>query len=1440
MCCFSSCLVVFGCALGAVTPTVGNADAGGSGCRLERRGACWWFGAPQLFVEVDAATGAFTALGWRGETIAAASGTEPDFDVRTTDGWLTGGGRLPRVEEVRVGGPDELLVTVRLREWEVEFHYVLHVRDARLQRWARLWWHGAPGTREKLLGFYWRTPRMRVPAGGYYFFPARWPPSRREAGAFLSGHKESASRSPGALVVQFSADRSAVWLADELTPRSDRPSVSVTEIGDTIQAAQGWQCQGWMQPDRPQEVGDADLWLLPCDGEQALRKIHRLLRTFGHVIPGDRAPWVPGAVLYSFHPGGTIGSDFRDLGGFQPATALLPAIRDLGCDSVWVMPVEDVSVYIPRDYYRFQKGLGTPEEYRTLVATAHRLGLHLLQDLVPHGGRNDNARARAHPEWLVQTETGGTLSYWCFDFNRSSWQRYVTQVARHYLHTFGVDGFRVDAAYGSKIPNWNPHLPYARASFAQMQGGLHMLQAIRAVVRAEKPRDGAVLAEVDSSVHGCFSDAVYDFRLCYTVLHELRRREPSEFAGLLSRWLHEQQFSEAAGLVRLRHIESHDSLRSLLWYGLRPQRALMALAAWIPGVPLVYHEMEVGNRAVFRRIFAIRHALPELQTTAAEYRHLETPPGVFACLRPGDTTAAVPVVNLNPGPARGEVVFPLADALKTGTGRTLRIRDLWRDAPLKGVRVTGGTCAVPVDLPVFGFTVFALRGDGAPPPVPLPADRWTVQVPSSVTADTPPPTPSAMAVEAGDWRLWLDRKTGLPLRFDIAGRPTLDAADLYLDPATQAAAAPLGELQRTSSGVRAIRRFGSRRLIMTYLAESAGPVVRYRWEGAGDLPLYAALYWPVRNARRWYASCLEGVFEDHYEVRHLSTDGVFGHIYWRPQGSSTVWDSLLHPFGWDSRTARVGALAAKGATRVGFEFADGAARPVRVRWLDRMGARHALGLLVAWVDPMASRVVSAPATEAAFRVRPACPPGSPILAAPVRGRRPASPHTRSGLRETDASSTRLVPTTGGWNAVTPHYRMRLSRSGVLTALFARDHAGHERLIAEDGDLYSDAGFGAPRLRYGAANDVEAGSLFQRLPGGRVRLRFAGRLRGFHRFDLPSAVLEYVLVYTLDPTAPTFQFSCALRTERPPTGDTAFLGCVLSTPTATNVAFTYPSGKREEAALRNAGRRLLETKRRRPVSLPEAVRLTDSSGRLLLRFAHVHPFGPRPINNVFVDGRQFFLTWYDGPCDSKGAGEWSGFNATLSVGEGPSPTFSELRFGLAASLRTTGLLRAPGFERSAAPISLRTGKALPGIHGRRAWRHPYSGGALVTDVVHSGHVAAFVENRNGGYLLWSQTLPVERFRPGSRWRLSAWVRGRDIIPGTPAWKAGVVRLTFVCTGRTQYATSRPLTGSFDWQQVSVDAQVPADVQQVMVQAGLNGSLGRMWIDDVRLAPNPSPR
>lgn len=1285
----------------------------------------WHFGSPALSLAFAKTTGAWTGLTVDGQSLAATANVAEPCRLKSDDRWLPSEQVPARLVSVSAKDDNTVVTTIAFGDWTVATEYTLLPEVSRIRRRATVSWQGTGEV--KLKGLALPSPVLAADATtGQWFSPAAWPPFRRHAADFAEGLRRSFGRSPAPLVFQYAPGRSLLCAHDLLQPDADNGSVVAQESAEGLTISQAFDALARMQPGTSQSIGDAWLWFVKEDADAALIRYHELLNDLGCVVPKDRPAWLESAILYSFHPGGTIGSGFRDLGGFVPATAYLDRIADLGCNAIWIMPIEDASVYHPRDYYKFQPGLGTPEEYRALVARAHELRLNVLQDIVPHGGSNTYPRAKEHPEWLVQEEDGSTLSYWCFDFNWPEWVNYMADVARYYVREYDVDGYRVDAVSGSKIPNWNPAIPYARASFAKLQGGLNMLRGLRGAVKETKPERGAILAESNSDVQGAVCDAIYDFDFCYNILHGLRKQPAAEFVHDLRQWLHEQAAAGPDGLLRLRHIESHDSLRSQLWYGLEPQRALMALSAFIPGIPLVYDECENGSRHEFQTMFRLRREFPELNGGSADYLSVPTPPGVFACLRQKDRNRCLVLINFNDTPAT------------------------FRDGES--------------DLVLAPFAYRILRnGRAYPEPEPLPAAGEAKANPAGTFA-------------CGELGLDIDPVTGLPCAAYHNGQQVTGAWDLYL-PAGCTAQGP-AMVRKTATGMMAERAYGAATLRLAYTF--AG--LQAHWNGA--VPTGAALAIPLEQAKDWQAVSAEGVFAADFQVRHSAGDGFSSSIYWHAQGTDVIWDSLLHPFPADG----TGTLASMG---LGFLMAFPVAPP-RARWFERIGDDQRLTALVSWDDPEALASSTADISLS--------------FAAPAA----------------EVSLPSLLPSGGGWSLQGTPFALRIARNGTIP-----DFRIGDRGLVSQGDLYTDAGFAPPKERYGASNDVEAYSRFV-TDGDSLLASFRGTLRGFYRFARQGTPVDYAIDYRFV-SGNSFRVRVAVDPQGNAGGERAFLAFLLPTPDLKTFRFEKGGQVIAEGDTGDGKQRAFQIGTMEQPVIPDRIVLGDGTSQLYqltdLRC------GEGSLDNVFAHGHQFFLTFLDTKTPPPVAGTWRWLEATVTPGDLSPATLADLP-ALPTEAAPTELLRDAGFETAGnQPVSQQTGAVLPGPLGGSAWQAP-KGGQLVANPVHAGQQAAEVVGQKGDYRLWSQGLAVDRFPEGSGWRLSAWVKGQDIVPGDISWQVPCLRLA-VGQDKTQYVSVSPEKGTFGWQQIAVEWTVPAGLRSLSVQVGQNGSAGTIWFDDLQL-------
>jgi len=611
-----------------------------------------------LSLTFDEGTGGLVRIA-RGDQVLAEAGpdrspTSFGFGPQRASTWLErlkpGRKLVKRNQPV----PDTLELTIAVGEFEVVERYRLFADSPRVDRSAVLTNRGKQTV--KLRAFTFRTPGLKATPDGFYRFPKQWPPRSHPFADMKLGVRRGGGTSIAPLVVQLAPDRSLLFAACA----DDTPHVRVEEGSGQFDVVQGIGAAGYLRPNQPQHVGFVTMQVADAAYWDALPRFWDWFDSVGVKVPADVPDWVRGAVLYSFHPGGTIGSRWTDLGGFKAATErLLPTLPKLGVTAIWILPVEHKSPYWPLDYYRFQDGLGTADEFKALVRRAHELGLKVLLDIVPHGGAPQAVHNQAHPEFMLRREDGSHLTYWLNDFARPDWQDYIARVAAHYVSEYDVDGFRIDACYGSKEYNWDPAIPYARASHARLKGGLEMVKRIRHEVKKLKPKDGAVLAEVESPRHAAVSDFQYDFGLCYAALHGWRRMPAAEYVPLLQEYLEEQKYVNPRGTIFMRYVESHDSLRSQGWYGVRGMEALYALTAWIGGVPMIYQDMEIGHSFALREINRIRREHPELSRGETLYRAARCDqPGVFTCVRRFGTRLALPMINLSRETIqRGQITF---------------------------------------------------------------------------------------------------------------------------------------------------------------------------------------------------------------------------------------------------------------------------------------------------------------------------------------------------------------------------------------------------------------------------------------------------------------------------------------------------------------------------------------------------------------------------------------------------------------------------------------------------------------------------------------------------------------------------------------------------------------------------------------------------------------
>ena len=548
---------------------------------------------------------------------------------------------------------------------EIRFIEEAHPELNAVRKWAEI---ETDADEDELDGIDFKFAPEQVGQNGGWTMPAHWPLFSRRLPQFEPGRKFDGSwgADPCPVIVEHGDGAWTMWLSDVSRDYSDMAYSHVTERDGAVEVNIGFASKGYVHKGAPQKSGD--VWVLRGTGgiECAYAAIPRWYEAVGQRPPegSDRAAMMA-RVVYSTGMKGPVEQHRRKGqgpgeydGGFAAKREVIPAIAALGANTVWVRPVN--GGYNPDDYYRIDPEAGTPDDFRDYVARAHSAELAVWHDAVAHGGSSNFRRFKEHPEWLTYRKDGKpTWTYWCADFNWPTWIDYMSKYVEDYTRDYGLDGWRMDVPYGSRGDNWSRDIPYARASYASWQGGFGQQRGMRAGARRANP-SAVTLAESLCNAHGATADAIYDITLCHRVLYDAPFSDTAKFVADLRTWLDQQNRAGFPGVVRMRYIESHDTLRALKMCGQQSRNLLFALTAFLPGMPMIYEEGEDGSFENWRNILAWRKANPALVRGGIEWID-DAPDGVLAFTRRLDGEAIIVALNFNSEPRAflGESLPPL-------------------------------------------------------------------------------------------------------------------------------------------------------------------------------------------------------------------------------------------------------------------------------------------------------------------------------------------------------------------------------------------------------------------------------------------------------------------------------------------------------------------------------------------------------------------------------------------------------------------------------------------------------------------------------------------------------------------------------------------------------------------------------------------------------------
>lgn len=399
--------------------------------------------------------------------------------------------------------------------------------------------------------------------------------------------------------------------------------------------------------------------------------------------------------MYCCHPAGTTDTDYATGLTLPEYAAGLPALREMGIRTVYVLPVYahrgHNDIYSPTDLGEIDARYGGRAGAAEFVQAAHREGLRVIFDFVPHGPEPDSDMAKRHPDWLSRRQDGSPQLEWdcvCFDPCNPDYIGYLRSLVRGYATDLALDGMRIDCAMGGCV-NHRPHTPGTRASASTLAGGIRVTEAVRRGFD-DAGREALIMPEMTYAVPDYLgaTECFYNNTL-YRVLMNLNEKHRDDrvfFTQSLLRWLEVQHRCRPAGQVMANWLENHDTVlwagdarRAWAVYGEGLCENMFRLISWIDGFPVIYQGDEnpaayglPGRdlRGFFRETFALRE---QLFPYDAETVCLPSESAVFAFRRIGAAGTFTVLLNLSGASAEwaAEGTCLFADRAGVRDGRVL-------------------------------------------------------------------------------------------------------------------------------------------------------------------------------------------------------------------------------------------------------------------------------------------------------------------------------------------------------------------------------------------------------------------------------------------------------------------------------------------------------------------------------------------------------------------------------------------------------------------------------------------------------------------------------------------------------------------------------------------------------------------------------------------------
>jgi len=333
--------------------------------------------------------------------------------------------------------------------------------------------------------------------------------------------------------------------------------------------------------------------------------------------------WVANSTIYEVNV-----RQFSQEGTFKALEDQLPRLQKMGVDIIWLMPIHPIgeknrkgtlgSYYAVRDYRAVNPEFGNMEDFRSLVAAAHQLGMKVIIDWVANHTSPDHVWVdQGHQDWYTLDSLGqlqptiGT-DWWDvadLNYDNKEMRQEMISCMEFWVKEAQIDGYRCDVAGWVPMDFWKD----ARKALDAAGRGVFML------------------AEAEGNdLHDAF-EATYGWEF-HHIMNDIAKGKKDASA------VHEyiSRLKPSYNGFHMNFTSNHDENS---WNGTEMERmgdarfAMAVLAATIEGMPLVYNgqETSLDRRLDFFEKDAIDWTKMDLVSFYDKLLHLhQTNPALFA------------------------------------------------------------------------------------------------------------------------------------------------------------------------------------------------------------------------------------------------------------------------------------------------------------------------------------------------------------------------------------------------------------------------------------------------------------------------------------------------------------------------------------------------------------------------------------------------------------------------------------------------------------------------------------------------------------------------------------------------------------------------------------------------------------------------------------------